>query len=1086
MDFITLDQALDGIAERVLVVPDDMEHPPFVGAAKLVPNDIGEYPDFVEALKYSKAAGTLRRDLHNLPDQRPRWVERDATGEPLFNDEMASEGMDILKHMAGWYSRKIKERIDHVNFCSKEDLDPETEPPLISLDDGKYKRDTFFRSRQIGFDLPELVRFLNNGRIPHGLGDEQTDKMKPQFLEIPTGTQVVRTERIAEWIAFQIAPIPYGVLVQPLEKLVPYGPGSWRAEQLTIADFHFLRDLWGGMPSYTCTQSEFEQKYLPVFESAPTKPDWKLHPIYKDDWKVEQTRVEWQKVRSLHLEQIEAAARDGRVHLLSKHGTPTNVAESSRMLVREAAAYLETIGFQLREVEQTASMLEDAGERVRRECKFPGLRSAIQEHLEKRLSELPLDLAARVTERFAGIGLSPRHWDEMTPEQRNKAAKTADESASRQAQYERQEEDKRDAGRYTLREAADLLEKQGGERAGGMLKKLTQAVRDGSLQVYEPGKQARYQCDMVRDNYEESYWDDLNYWLNASEPRIAWRFPKPAAPSIAAMADSSADEYSGAIAILRRERAKPRDIAWALQILFEMQDGKLLGHDERRFRPLRDRHDWILKLGLQTTDASGAPTTPRKGGPVLGLDDDIEDRMLVRVSEVRDAALVGHLPWPTVGAFAQNPISTTADHPVVFVSYSWSSPEHEDFVMRLATKLRSDGVDVRLDKWELKEGHDKYGFMESMVKDPTVSRVLVLCDRQYKEKADARAGGVGTETQIISAEIYGKVKQDKFVPVVCELDEHGQPFLPVFMNTRIFIHISPTAPFADGYDRLLRNIYDRPLNQKPELGKSLAKELSDRLLPIAGIAGSSAIPTPVAFTHATPSTWSKSVFWPLNEAVATLPVNSDGSPRRIHLHDGEHLYLRLIPSTPINPIDSTEALQLVRAGGLHPMTTRLWSLHHGRNQYGAFVYTTENHEEQDIWHLTQLFKTGELWGIDAYTINKEVHMKLATVNFGYISSVSFERAFINTLENYLRFARQTLNLSMPLKLVAGLTRVQGFKMGLPANPWERFGGHIITPDINYSAEIADYATPPAKILRPFFEYVWRECELSRPDVDRLE
>ena len=161
---------------------------------------------------------------------------------------------------------------------------------------------------------------------------------------------------------------------------------------------------------------------------------------------------------------------------------------------------------------------------------------------------------------------------------------------------------------------------------------------------------------------------------------------------------------------------------------------------------------------------------------------------------------------------------TTTIHPVVFISYSWSSPEHEDFVLRLATMLRADSVDVKLDKWDLKEGHDKYAFMESMVTEPTVSRVLVLCDRKYKERADARSGGVGTETQIISAEIYGKVQQDKFIPIVCELDEQGQPFLPVFMAPRIYINLSSTARFADEYDKLLRNVCDRPLNQKPALG----------------------------------------------------------------------------------------------------------------------------------------------------------------------------------------------------------------------------------------------------------------------------
>ena len=84
-------------------------------------------------------------------------------------------------------------------------------------------------------------------------------------------------------------------------------------------------------------------------------------------------------------------------------------------------------------------------------------------------------------------------------------------------------------------------------------------------------------------------------------------------------------------------------------------------------------------------------------------------------------------------------------------------------------------MDVILDKWHLKEGQDKYVFMEKMVTDPEVAKVLVFSDRVYAEKAAARKGGVGTESQIISSEVYEKVAQDKFLPIVCERDANGNP-----------------------------------------------------------------------------------------------------------------------------------------------------------------------------------------------------------------------------------------------------------------------------------------------------------------------
>ena len=36
------------------------------------------------------------------------------------------------------------------------------------------------------------------------------------------------------------------------------------------------------------------------------------------------------------------------------------------------------------------------------------------------------------------------------------------------------------------------------------------------------------------------------------------------------------------------------------------------------------------------------------------------------------------------------------------------------------------GVDVIFDKWDLKEGHDANAFMEKMVTDPEIEKVILL------------------------------------------------------------------------------------------------------------------------------------------------------------------------------------------------------------------------------------------------------------------------------------------------------------------------------------------------------------------------
>lgn len=160
--------------------------------------------------------------------------------------------------------------------------------------------------------------------------------------------------------------------------------------------------------------------------------------------------------------------------------------------------------------------------------------------------------------------------------------------------------------------------------------------------------------------------------------------------------------------------------------------------------------------------------------------------------------------------------------PRLFVSYSWSSPDHEAWVLELATELRENGIDVVLDKWDLREGHDAFAFMEQMVSDDTITKVIMICDRTYAEKANDRSGGVGAEAQIISPEIYAKQDQGKFVAVIAERDEQGNPYLPTYYKSRIYVDFSDASRHAENYEQLLRWAFDRPLHVKPEIGSTPA------------------------------------------------------------------------------------------------------------------------------------------------------------------------------------------------------------------------------------------------------------------------
>lgn len=157
--------------------------------------------------------------------------------------------------------------------------------------------------------------------------------------------------------------------------------------------------------------------------------------------------------------------------------------------------------------------------------------------------------------------------------------------------------------------------------------------------------------------------------------------------------------------------------------------------------------------------------------------------------------------------------------PRVFISYSWTSPAHKDRVLQLAKDLRNSGVDAILDRWEIKEGHDVNAFMEKMGTDSSITKVIMICDKEYVEKANRREAGVGIEAQIITTKIYEKQEQDKFVAVVVERDEDHRHCIPVFYGSRRFIDSTDISKYGETLEQILRWIFEKPALKKPAIGK---------------------------------------------------------------------------------------------------------------------------------------------------------------------------------------------------------------------------------------------------------------------------
>ena len=158
------------------------------------------------------------------------------------------------------------------------------------------------------------------------------------------------------------------------------------------------------------------------------------------------------------------------------------------------------------------------------------------------------------------------------------------------------------------------------------------------------------------------------------------------------------------------------------------------------------------------------------------------------------------------------------DRPRVFISYAWGTQEYQMKVLAFATALTNDGIEVLLDKWEISAGNDMNNFMEKSVTDPAVTHVLILLDENYANKANKRAGGVGTETQIISQQVYSSVEQTKFIPIVFERNSNGDVCKPAYLQSRYHFDLSQESNYDTEYKKLVKTLFGVEIYQKPEVG----------------------------------------------------------------------------------------------------------------------------------------------------------------------------------------------------------------------------------------------------------------------------
>jgi len=153
-------------------------------------------------------------------------------------------------------------------------------------------------------------------------------------------------------------------------------------------------------------------------------------------------------------------------------------------------------------------------------------------------------------------------------------------------------------------------------------------------------------------------------------------------------------------------------------------------------------------------------------------------------------------------------------NPTTFISYAWESIDLKNWVKELATRLRQNGIDAKLDQWEIVPGDQMPHFMEKSVRENNY--VIIICTPEYKTKSENRIGGVGYEGDIMTAEVLQNANHRKFIPILKSGTKETS--IPSWLQGKYFVDLSNDHNFKKNFEDLITTI----LNVRevaPSLGK---------------------------------------------------------------------------------------------------------------------------------------------------------------------------------------------------------------------------------------------------------------------------
>lgn len=141
----------------------------------------------------------------------------------------------------------------------------------------------------------------------------------------------------------------------------------------------------------------------------------------------------------------------------------------------------------------------------------------------------------------------------------------------------------------------------------------------------------------------------------------------------------------------------------------------------------------------------------------------------------------------------------------VFISHTSDTPDQQEWVKQLALYLIDRGIQARLDKFHLRRGMDLSQWMCNEIS--LAQKVIIVCDENYKQKAEGRLGGVGWETMIIQGDIANLPPDSTKYQIIVRAEDMKSG-LPLYLKTKFAFHAKLSDTSDSFREELVKELLD--------------------------------------------------------------------------------------------------------------------------------------------------------------------------------------------------------------------------------------------------------------------------------------